>query len=183
MHKNLKQVGQVTFGRGALGQLDAILAEDHLVAPLHKHDCPPISDGAVAVVLAADDRARELTDNPAWIRGLEHRIDMHALGLRDLTDSPSTRLAAEGAGAHRGQRRHRGAGGGLVAGERARDRRRPRRGRGGPGDDGGGRDRTFSTSFSVSHGLEPGPIPLELAAPATPADISYLMPLLLRKVE
>lgn len=50
-------------------------------------------------------------------------------------------------------------------------------------DDGGGRDRTFSTSFSVSHGLEPGPIPLELAAPATPADISYLMPLLLREVE
>ena len=82
--------------------VDAILAEDHLVAPLHKHDCPPISDGAVAVVLAADDRARELTDNPAWIRGLEHRIDMHALGLRDLTDSPSTRLAAEAAGVHDG---------------------------------------------------------------------------------
>jgi len=33
-----------------------------------------------------------------WIRGLEHRIDGHALGLRDLTDSPSTRLAARAAG-------------------------------------------------------------------------------------
>ena len=78
--------------------VDEILAEDHLVAPLRKHHCPPLSDGAVAVVLAAEGRARELTENPAWIRGLEHRIDVHALGLRDLTDSPSTRLAARAAG-------------------------------------------------------------------------------------
>jgi acetyl-CoA acetyltransferase len=49
-------------------------------------------------VLAADDRARELTDTPAWIRGVDHRIDVHSLGLRDLTDSPSTRIAAEAAG-------------------------------------------------------------------------------------
>ena len=27
MHKNLKQVGQVVFGRGAIGQLDALLAD------------------------------------------------------------------------------------------------------------------------------------------------------------
>jgi len=78
--------------------IDALLAEDHLVAPLHRWDCPPISDGAVACVLAADGRAQELTEHPAWIRALEHRIDVHALGLRDLTESPSTRLAAEAAG-------------------------------------------------------------------------------------
>jgi acetyl-CoA acetyltransferase len=78
--------------------VDDLLAEDYLVAPLRKHDCPPLSDGAVAVVLAADGRARELSDSPAWIRAVEHRIDVHALGQRDLTDSPSTRLAAEAAG-------------------------------------------------------------------------------------
>jgi acetyl-CoA acetyltransferase len=82
--------------------VDAILAEAPLVAPLRKHDCPPISDGAVAVVLAAEDRARELSESPAWIRGLEHRIDVHSLGLRDLTDSPSTRLAVAAAGVHDG---------------------------------------------------------------------------------
>jgi acetyl-CoA acetyltransferase len=78
--------------------VDEILAEAPLVAPLRKHDCPPISDGAVAVVLAAGDRAKELCDKPAWIRGIEHRIDPHALGVRDLTESPSTTLAAEAAG-------------------------------------------------------------------------------------
>ncbi|POX51332.1 lipid-transfer protein [Streptomyces sp. Ru71] len=72
---------------------------DHVVAPLRTGDCPPIGDGAAAVILAAGERARELCDRPAWIRGMDHRTEAHGLGVRDLTDSPSTRLAAEKAGA------------------------------------------------------------------------------------
>ncbi|MEU5120035.1 thiolase domain-containing protein [Streptomyces asoensis] len=72
---------------------------DYLVRPLRTGDCPPIGDGAAAVILAAGQRARELCERPAWIRGIDHRIEAHALGVRDLTDSPSTRLAAEKAGA------------------------------------------------------------------------------------
>ncbi|MFD5638701.1 thiolase domain-containing protein [Streptomyces sp. NPDC127077] len=71
---------------------------DYLVRPLRTGDCPPIGDGAAAVILAAGDRARELCERPAWIRGIDHRIEPHSLGVRDLTDSPSTRLAAERAG-------------------------------------------------------------------------------------
>ena len=67
-------------------------------APLRRHDLPPISDGAVAVVLARGDRARELCERPAWIRGLDHRIEAHQPGMRDLTSSPSTTLAARKAG-------------------------------------------------------------------------------------
>ena len=79
--------------------VDALLADETLVSPLRRHDCPPISDGAAAIVLAAGDRAREVRDRPAWIRGIDHRIDAHALGARDLTRSPSAARAAEGAGA------------------------------------------------------------------------------------
>lgn len=75
-----------------------LLNDDYLVAPLRKHDCPPISDGAAALVLAAGDVARELCERPAWIRGFDHRIEPHALGVRDLTQSVSTRQAAEAAG-------------------------------------------------------------------------------------
>ncbi|MGX1759190.1 thiolase domain-containing protein [Streptomyces lydicus] len=82
-----------------------------LVAPLRTGDCPPIGDGAAAVVLAAGDTARRLTDRPAWIRGLDHRIEAHGLGVRDLTDSPSTRLAAERAGAFELPHGHKGTGG------------------------------------------------------------------------
>ena len=51
-----------------------------------------------AVVLAAGDVARELCERPAWIRGIDHRIEPMALGLRDLTTSASTRIAGEKAG-------------------------------------------------------------------------------------
>ncbi|MFC9279454.1 thiolase domain-containing protein [Streptomyces collinus] len=73
--------------------------DGHVVRPLRAGDCPPVGDGAAAVILAAGDRARELCERPAWIRGVDHRIEAHSLGVRDLTDSPSARLAAEKAGA------------------------------------------------------------------------------------
>ncbi|MFH9553373.1 thiolase domain-containing protein [Streptomyces sp. NPDC017435] len=72
---------------------------DYVVRPLRTGDCPPIGDAAAAVILAAGERARQLCERPAWIRGIDHRIEAHALGVRDLTDSPSARLAAEKAGA------------------------------------------------------------------------------------
>ncbi|MFI5618711.1 thiolase domain-containing protein [Streptomyces sp. NPDC051567] len=68
------------------------------VAPLRTGDCPPVGDGAAAVVLAAGPAARRLCARPAWITGIDHRVDAQGLGLRDLTDSPSTRLAAQVAG-------------------------------------------------------------------------------------
>jgi acetyl-CoA acetyltransferase len=77
----------------------ALLAEPYICSPLRKHDCAPISDGAAAVVLAAGDLAREVCERPAWISGIDHRIDPQELGLRDLTVSPSARLAGERAGA------------------------------------------------------------------------------------
>jgi len=83
--------------RGAL-EVDAILREPYLVSPLRKHDCPPVSDGAAAMVIAAGDLARRVCDRPVWIRGMDHRLEPHQPGVRDLTVSPSTRLAGEKAG-------------------------------------------------------------------------------------
>ncbi|MFF2324643.1 MULTISPECIES: thiolase domain-containing protein [unclassified Streptomyces] len=73
-------------------------AGDYVVRPLRTGDCPPVGDGAAAVVLAAGDTARALCPRPAWIRGIDHRIEAHGLGVRTLTESPSTRLAATHAG-------------------------------------------------------------------------------------
>jgi acetyl-CoA acetyltransferase len=78
--------------------VDELLAAPYVRAPLRKHDLPPVSDGAVAVVLARGDRARALCERPAWIRGLDHRIEVHQPGMRDLTTSASTTLAARKAG-------------------------------------------------------------------------------------
>jgi len=78
--------------------VDALLSEPYLASPLRKHDCPPTSDGASVIVLAAGELARATGRRPAWIRGLDHRIEPHSIGARDLTVSTSTRIAADKAG-------------------------------------------------------------------------------------
>lgn len=78
--------------------VERILEDPYLVSPLRKHDCPPISDGACAVVLAAGDAVKKSARKPVWIRGMDHRVEAHSLGSRELTRSPSTELAAEKAG-------------------------------------------------------------------------------------
>jgi len=77
----------------------SMAAEPYVVSPLRTGDCAPLADAAAAVVLVAGDRAREVCERPAWIRGIDHRIEPHYPGLRDLTTSESTRLAARHAGA------------------------------------------------------------------------------------
>ncbi|HEY3811251.1 MAG TPA: lipid-transfer protein [Acidimicrobiales bacterium] len=78
--------------------VDALLAEPYFRAPLRRHDVPPISDAAVAVILARGDKARALCPRPAWIRGMDHRVEAHQPGVRHLTTSSSTTLAARKAG-------------------------------------------------------------------------------------
>ncbi|MFT5481586.1 MAG: acetyl-CoA acetyltransferase [Halieaceae bacterium] len=77
---------------------DSLMSEDTYLSPLRKHDCCPSSDGASAVVICTVDKARELGLPYAIIRGIDHRIETHHLGARNLTESVSTRLAAEKAG-------------------------------------------------------------------------------------
>jgi len=81
---------------------DALLETAYSVAPLRRHDCPPITDGAAAIVLCAGDLAKRAAKRPAWITGIDHRIEAQSLGVRDLTRSPSTALAGERAGVHAG---------------------------------------------------------------------------------
>jgi acetyl-CoA acetyltransferase len=84
-------------------RVDEVLAQPLTHPPLRDADIFPITDGTAAVVLAADGVARRACKRPAWIRGIEHRIEAHALGVRDLAVSESTRLAAGEAGLHDGQ--------------------------------------------------------------------------------
>lgn len=75
--------------------VDDLLAADYVADPLRAHDIAPYADAAAAVILATEERARELTANPAFITGWDHRIDTPNFGARDLTESPSTTLAGD----------------------------------------------------------------------------------------
>jgi acetyl-CoA acetyltransferase len=74
--------------------VEDVLAQPVTHAPLRDADIFARADGAAAVVLAAGDLARSVSQRPAWIRGIEHIIEAHALGARDLSTSTSTATAA-----------------------------------------------------------------------------------------
>jgi acetyl-CoA acetyltransferase len=78
--------------------VDALLREDYVRSPLRRHDLPPITDGACAMVIARRDKAKELCENPVWITGFAHYSELHYPGMRDLLTSRSTTLAAKAAG-------------------------------------------------------------------------------------
>jgi acetyl-CoA acetyltransferase len=78
--------------------VDELLAAPTTYTPLRAHDCPPVTDGANAVILAAGELARSWCARPAWIRGIDHRIDVQRMGARSLTESASATEAARRAG-------------------------------------------------------------------------------------
>jgi acetyl-CoA acetyltransferase len=88
----------ISVRKGDVSAAD-VLAQPVTHDPLRDADIAPITDGAAAVVIAAGDLARSVCERPAWIRGIEHRIEAHSLGVRDLAQSESTRAAAQAAGA------------------------------------------------------------------------------------
>ena len=87
--------------RGAI-TADDILAEDTYLSPLRKSDCAPISDGAASMIICTVEKAREWAVPYARITGIDHRMETHNIGMRDLTDSKSTRQAAAAAGVKAG---------------------------------------------------------------------------------
>ncbi len=83
---------------------EELLGDDYVVAPLRRHALPPITDGAAAVILAAGERARALCERPAWITGMDHRIETHALGgprPDDVAHHPSGRRRGRAPGRRR----------------------------------------------------------------------------------
>ncbi|CAA0101255.1 3-ketoacyl-CoA thiolase [Halioglobus japonicus] len=83
--------------------VEDVLAEETFLSPLRKADCSPISDGASAMIIATVDQAKAWGLPYVVISGIDHCIETHNLGMRDLTDSVSTRMAANHAGMNAGK--------------------------------------------------------------------------------
>ena len=75
--------------------IDDVLRSPVVSHPLREMDIAPDSDGAVAIVMASEERAREITDRPAWIRGIGSCYDAHYLGDRELARCMALQKASE----------------------------------------------------------------------------------------
>ncbi|HWI42818.1 MAG TPA: thiolase domain-containing protein [Nocardioides sp.] len=88
--------------RAGGSSVEDLLARPMFADPLRKHDAAPVTDGAAAIVLAADDKAREVRDRPAWITGLATYSDGLHFGTRDLTRSESAARSIAAVGGAQG---------------------------------------------------------------------------------
>jgi acetyl-CoA C-acetyltransferase len=64
--------------------IEDVLSSEVLAWPVQRYDVSPVSDGAVAIVLAAEHVAKRLTDKPVWIEGVGWNLDTSHWTNRDL---------------------------------------------------------------------------------------------------
>jgi acetyl-CoA C-acetyltransferase len=76
--------------------VDDVLSSRVVAWPLKLYDCCPMSDGAAAVILASEDKAKTLTDSPVWIEGIGISSDTANVSKRsDFTGLHATVAASE----------------------------------------------------------------------------------------
>ena len=85
------------FQRGAT--LEQVMGSRMISSPLRLFMCSPITDGAAAVLVASEERARALTDQPVWIRGTGQALDGFQLTSlhEDYAHWPALARAAQAA--------------------------------------------------------------------------------------
>jgi len=76
--------------------IEEVLDSKVCYSPLTELMTSPVSDGACAVVLASEERAGEITDNPVWIQGVGNCSDGY-IRDRDLMSIDSLRKASQAA--------------------------------------------------------------------------------------
>lgn len=73
---------------------EAALASPMLADPIREAFMYPVTDGAVAMILANEERAMQITDKPVWVTGLGNCYDSFYLGERDLAGNFALERAA-----------------------------------------------------------------------------------------
>ncbi|MDP8257592.1 MAG: thiolase family protein [Candidatus Alcyoniella australis] len=64
--------------------VEQVLQSPMLADPIRELMTYPVSDGAIGLIIAAEERVPEITDKPVWISGVGNCMDSFFLGERDL---------------------------------------------------------------------------------------------------
>jgi acetyl-CoA C-acetyltransferase len=73
---------------------EEVLSSRIVAWPVRAMDMAPLCDGACALVLASEERARGMVQPPVWIQGMGWATETYYLGERDLSRLTSLEVAA-----------------------------------------------------------------------------------------
>ena len=74
--------------------VDDVLNSEVMAWPVKRLDVSPTSDGAVALVFAAEHVAKRISDKPVWIEGVGWNLETFYVGQRDLYYPKQVEFAA-----------------------------------------------------------------------------------------
>jgi acetyl-CoA C-acetyltransferase len=75
--------------------VEQVMSSPVQATPLKRFDCSPVSDGACAVILADEERAKQSRQKPVWLKGVGYAAELHYLGDRDLSQPLALEIAAK----------------------------------------------------------------------------------------
>lgn len=75
--------------------VEDVLASKMIAYPITTLESRPLGDGACAMLLANEERAKKITDKPVWIKGVASCCEGYFLGDRDLADCDHLVMAAK----------------------------------------------------------------------------------------
>ena len=77
-------------------KVDDVLSSRMVAWPLKLYDCCPMSDGAAALILASEEKAKSLTDSPIWIESIGISSDTANVSKRsEYTSLRASVIASE----------------------------------------------------------------------------------------
>ena len=74
-------------------EIETLLSAPYIASPLRRHDCCPITDGVSVLIITEKSALPKGTKKPVYIRGIDHRMEAHQLGIRIMSESGSTTQA------------------------------------------------------------------------------------------
>lgn len=80
---------------GSVPSVDEIMSSYPLYLPIREKMVSPYADGGGVVILASEERAKDFTEEPVWIKGMGWAQDTYYIGERDLLRMESLRRAAQ----------------------------------------------------------------------------------------
>ncbi|MCK4477587.1 thiolase domain-containing protein [Candidatus Bathyarchaeota archaeon] len=88
-------LGNPLAAYGADVDIEDALCSDPYFHPLNRLDISQPADGGIVMVLASDEVATKLNDNPVWVRGVGWACETPSLETRCWSEAVYARIAAE----------------------------------------------------------------------------------------
>lgn len=75
--------------------VEEILASPMVIAPVHFYEVCPVSSGACSMIIASEEKAKELSDTPVWIKAISSITNSFTVAYRDFRGFPMLKLLSE----------------------------------------------------------------------------------------